>query len=129
MGARTQTHTPAKKFVYEKCSTYSRGSYKKNGRECQNGGEQRRRGGRETGKHTHTHVLAHTISNTSFSLKKAHLQGTHLACSYKIIYSVGVYALPRHVNTEAYSEPQPKVSWLKMARIYVLSQHKSGLKL
>lgn len=26
MGARTQTHTPAKKFVYEKCSTYSRGS-------------------------------------------------------------------------------------------------------
>lgn len=89
------------------------------------------RGGEAGGKqeNTHTHVLAHTISNTSFCLKKAHLQGTHLACSYKIIYSVGVYALPRHVNTEAYSEPQPKVSWLKMARIYVLSQHKSGLKL
>lgn len=86
-------------------------------------------GGKQENTHAHTHVLAHTISNTSFSLKKAHLQGTHLACSYKIIHSVGVYALPRHVNTEAYSEPQPKVSWLKTARIYVLSQHKSGLKL
>lgn len=85
------------------------------------------RGGEAGGKQENTHT--HTLSNTSFSLKKAHLQGTHLACSYKIIYSVGVYALPRHVNTEAYSEPQPKVSWLKMARIYVLSQHKSGLKL
>lgn len=34
---------------------------KKNGRECQNGGEQRRRGGRETGKHTHTRASTHNF--------------------------------------------------------------------
>lgn len=57
-------HTQAKKFVCEKCTTYSRGSLKIS-RDCQNGREQRRRGRRGA---AHTHI--HTLPNTSFNLKK-----------------------------------------------------------
>lgn len=55
-------HTQAKKFVCEKCTTYSRRSLKIS-RDCQNGGEQRRRGGGwgvgGAVTHTHTHFLIH----------------------------------------------------------------------
>lgn len=71
-GGTGDGHTQAKKFVCEKCATYSRGSLKIS-RDCQNGGEQRRSGRRGAAAHTHTH--AHTLPNTSFNLKKAHFTG------------------------------------------------------
>lgn len=113
-GQKKDGHTQAEKFVCEKCTTYSRRSLKIS-RDCQNGGEQRLE--REEGSCAHTH--AHT---PEYILKPKHffffLQGIHLACSYKTIYSVKVHTLPRYVKI-AYSTAKPTLSGLKMACIYM----------